>query len=180
LPSTTPEAAAEGAVPAEEEPAPVEEDPSLTLEEYERLRAAKRSGAAFEEKEVRKVTTTIEGKAYKKDEDEGEGVYIKLGEDHDLKKKPGHFKQKGKQVFEIDFKVRDTATEAPPRRGRPEGSRGGGSFRGAREEGSSRPRGGASAGAPRGGRGRPVAPGAGAGSINTADQSAFPKLGGSA
>jgi len=236
LPTTTPDVAegAEAAPSGEaaEQPPVVEEDPSITLEEYERLKASKRVGEAFQEKEARKVTASIEGKVYKKDEQDGEGVYIKLGEDEpDLKKKPGHLKNKQKQVFEVDFKVRDTSAEAPPRRGRPEGSRGegraegsrggegrgefrgegrgefrgegrgegrgprppreeGGNPRPPREEGfNPRPRGG---GAPRGGapggrgRGAPAGPtgrapaGASAGRIDTADQSAFPKLGGSA
>jgi len=192
LPSTTPEPAAAEAAAAEkgEEPPVEPEDPSLTLEEYEKQRAAKRVGEAFQEKEARKVTGSIEGKIYKKGDDEGEGVYIQLGEEHDMKKKPGHFKSKQKQIFEVDFKVRETTAEPAPRRGRPDGGapRGGGSFRGGREPreprepredgGNPRPRGGGFA--PRG-RGRGSgAPSAGAGRIDTADQSAFPKLGGSA
>ena len=169
LPTTTPEPTE---VPADEEPAPVEEDPSLTLEQYEALKAAKRSGEAFQQKEARKVTSTIEGKAYKKGEDDGDDVYIKLGEDQEKKKSAHTKQQKAKQVFEIDFNFRDASADAPPRRGRSEGGRGGGSFRGSRDD-SRR------GGAPRGGRGGRPAPG-GAGSINTADQSAFPKLGGSA
>jgi len=183
-PAATPEATGTEAPKEEEAPVVVEEDPSLTLEEYEKLRAQKRSGEAFETKQVRKVTTEVTGTIYKKDEDVGEGDYIKLGSDEqDLKKKPGHFKNKTKQVFEIDFKVRETPQE-PPRRGRPEG---GPSRSAPRPEGSSRPSRGT--GAPRG-RGGPAggrsaagvsrgAPGA-AGRIDTADQSAFPKLGGSA
>lgn len=209
LPPATPDA--EGAAPGEAEVAqpPVEEDPSLTLEEYEKLKAAKRVGAAFEEKEARKVSAPIEGKVYKKDEQEGEGVYIKLGEDdNDLKKKPGHFKSKQKQVFEVDLKVRDSsAAEAPaPRRGgRPEFGRGGGAPRGDRPpredrpardsaprgdrppRGEGAPRGDrpprSEGGAPRGGSAAPRRGGAPAGAtgrIDTADQSAFPKLGGSA
>jgi len=186
-PSATPDV--EGAAAAEEAPV-VEEDPSLTLEEYQKLQAQKRSGAAFEQKEARKVSTEVTGTVYKKDEDVGEGDYIKLGNDeHDLKKKPGHFKSKAtKQVFEIDFKVRDTPQEAP-RRGRPEGRSEGPSRSAPREEGSRPARGGAprgrgGRGAPAGGAGRPAAAGprapAGTGRIDTADQSAFPKLGGSA
>lgn len=160
LPSVTPEPNAE----AVDEAPVVEEDPSLTLEEYEKLRAQKRSGEAFEEKQARKVEAPTEGIVLKRDDDED---YIKLGsDDQDSKKKAVH-KNKTKQVFEIDFKVRDTSADAaPPRRGgRPEGGRG--------REGAPRGgRGGAPRGAPRGGRGS--APGS---RIDTADQSAFPKLG---
>jgi plasminogen activator inhibitor 1 RNA-binding protein len=199
-PAATPDVA--GGENAAAEAPVVEEDPSLTLEEYEKQKAQKRSGEAFELKEARKVSSEIKGTVYKKDEDAGEGNYIKLGEEHDIKKKPAAFKHKEKKVFEIDYKVRDTS--APERessfggarrgggdregggRGAP---RGGGSFRSDRParaeggEGSSRP---ARGGAPTRGfapRGRPSAGGAAAaahaagGRIDTADQSAFPKLG---
>jgi len=178
-PAATPDVAENAA--AEEAPV-VEEDPSLTLEEYEKLRAQKRSGEAFQAKEARKVTTQVTGTVYKKDEEAGEGDYIKLGgnDEPDAKKKPAHVK-KEKKVFEIDFKVRDSSAEDPRPR-RPEGSRGP-SRSSPREEGAaSRPRGG---GAPRGARtgaprtGAPAAAAAG-GRIDTADVSAFPKLGGSA
>lgn len=194
-PAATPDVAAAEA--AAEEPV-VEEDPSLTLEEYEKQKALKRSGEAFELKEARKVSAEIKGTVYKKDEDAGEGNYIKLGEEHDIKKKPAAFKHKEKKVFEIEYKVRDTS--APEREssfggarrgGDRDGNRGGaprgaGSSRSDRParaeggEGSSRPsRGGPARGgfAP---RARPTsggAPAAAGGRIDTADQSAFPKLG---
>jgi plasminogen activator inhibitor 1 RNA-binding protein len=176
-PAATPDA--ENAA-AEEAPV-VEEDPSLTLEEYEKLRAQKRSGEAFQAKEARKVTTQVTGTVYKKDEETGEGDYIKLGgnDEPDAKKKPAHVKKEQKKVFEIDFKVRDSSAEAPRPR-RPEGSRGP-SRSSPREEGAaSRPHGGGAPRGPRTGAPRTGAPAAAGGRIDTADVSAFPKLGGSA
>lgn len=180
----TPEPTAEGVAgeaKPEETPVVVEEkEVGMTLEEYEKQRALKRSGAAFAVKEARKVETEVVGKVYKKDEDVGEGDYIKLGEEHDLKKKPAHFKVKPtKQALELNFTIRDTSQDVPSRgRGgdRSSGDRGGANPRsegGGRGGGSSRGR-----GAPRG-RGQPRNPSEkSAGKVDTTDQSAFPKLGG--
>jgi len=154
------------------EEAPTEEpDSRLTLEEYEKLRAQKRIGAAFETKEVRKVAPVADLKVYKKDEVDGEGNYIKLEKEEENKKKTHTSTQKAKpvkQVLEIDYKIAgSTPSQENPRGGRGFGRGGlrGGSTRGAGPNRGSLSRGRAS---------KPVGT-----KLDTADQSAFPKLGGS-
>jgi len=179
-PAQTPDLAE--ATDVKEEVPVVEVDPNLSLEEYEKQQMLKRSGAAFQTKEARKVTSDVVGVVYKKSEEEGEGDYIKLSEDHHLKKHPGHFKNKTKNFLEIDFKVRDTSVPEAPRGPRRdggnreprEGGGGSGAFRGSSRggRGGGPTRGGGPA---RGGRGG--FRGGSSGQINTADQSAFPKLG---
>lgn len=184
----TPEPSATGEVAVTEpvafEPV-VEEDPTLTLEEYKEKLAAKRSGAAFEVKQARKITADIKGTVYKKDEEIGEGDYIKLGKEEE--KKDVVAKKTTKKTFETNF----LSYEAPKPSFEGGGSRGGrgGSTRGGspREGGAPRaprpdgdsdapraPRPDAGSDAPRGGRGGAFVPRGGRGGARPVTAGARP------
>ncbi|KAH9254621.1 hypothetical protein BASA81_007378 [Batrachochytrium salamandrivorans] len=153
--------AKEGESAAAEEPV-VEEEPQFTLADFEAQKLAKRSGAAFAEKQVRKVAAADNLTVLKKEEDAN---YIKLGAESAAKKPQA--KETKKKVFEAEFNFarepeqssRPFNADRPPRR----------------DAGARPPRDGARA--PRAEAGAPRPARVNQAPIDTADQSAFPKLG---
>lgn len=175
----TEEGAAAGAEGNTEEKAaePEVQDNTLTLEQYEAMRAAKRAGKAFESKPVAKPSTSVDGtKVYRKTEDE-EDAYLVAPKKTEAAAAPAaepkEKKASGKQLLNVDIRVSRSEpqasgprTDRPPRGDRPP-----------RAGGDRPPR--SSFGAPRGGAvGGGGAPRqAAAPAALAVDDNAFPKLG---
>jgi len=181
LPKVAPSPAPEAEAAA---PEPEPEEPQLTLEEYEALQAAKRSGPAFAQKQVRQVKKEVVGTEYHKNTGETEDdFYVKPKTAAAAAAAAGETKaatkaEPKKQILQVDLRVRDTSAP-PPRSGGRGGLASGDRSGGAPRDDYRPPRTG-------GGRGRgagpdrgagPVRTAAGRGAINTEDSAAFPKLG---
>lgn len=128
-------ASGEAAAPKEEEPA---QPPKLTLEEYEKLKNAKRTGKGFEQLKPRDLSENdVKGKAYRKPKNTEEAeVLIKIASEKAEKAKEttaaaAEEKKEKKSVQKLEFtgihsaaaNIREPRSEAPRARSPREGDR---------------------------------------------------------